>query len=198
MFPRSRFTGPKRAPEPARRDTGPAHGLPAQPAAPAAPTTRAPGWKLFSRKSALAALVLGAASTLPLAPARAALGDKVASVELDRQQIHATTHVTPRAAYAVHELQGPGGDVVREYVSPAGVVFGISWVGKTLPNLRQLLGLNFDTFAGSTHRQRGGRGHLVVTEGNLVVESTGRMRSFRGHAYLSNAIPTGVTLHDIQ
>jgi len=202
MFPRSRFTGPKRAPEPARRDTGPAQGLPVQPvspaATPAAPAARTTGWRLFSRKSALVALALGTAAVLPAAPARAALGDKAASIELDRQQIRATAHVSTRSAYAVHELRGPDGSLVREYVSPAGVVFGVSWSGRTLPDLRQLLGLNFDTYTGSAHRQRGGHGHLIVEEGNLHVESTGHMRAFSGHAYLSNAIPSGVTLHDIQ
>jgi hypothetical protein len=131
-------------------------------------------------------------------PARAALGADVKSVEVDRQQIQATKRITSRAAYSVHELQSPGGALVREYVSATGVVFAVSWGGPTMPNLRQLLGAHFDSFVSSTNRQRGGHGHLVVHESMLVVESGGHMRSFHGRAYLSDAVPSGVVLDEIQ
>lgn len=131
-------------------------------------------------------------------PARAALGANVKTVEVDRQQINATTRVTSHAAYSVHELQSAGGALVREYVSASGVVFAVSWGGPTMPNLRQLLGAHFDSYVGSSNRQRGGHGHLVVREGSLVVESGGHMRSFHGRAYLSDALPSGVVLDEIQ
>ncbi|HYA76507.1 MAG TPA: DUF2844 domain-containing protein [Burkholderiaceae bacterium] len=119
-------------------------------------------------------------------------------MEADRQQVQAQTKVTSHAAYSVHELQSTGGALVREYVSPAGVVFGITWGGPTMPNLRQLLGAHFDRYVGSANRERGGHGHVVVREGNLVVESGGHMRSFHGRAYLSDALPAGVVIDDIQ
>jgi hypothetical protein len=168
-----------------------AKAAPAAPVAPAAAMLVPPFVSLF-----VSLFVFAAA--LASAPARASLGEKTDSVEADRLQLRAVTHVRSMPVYAVHELSGPGGDVVREYVSSSGVVFAVSWVGKTLPNLRQLLGAHFETYTGSPHRSRGGNGHLVVRDGELTVESTGRMRSFRGHAYLSNAIPAGVNLHDIQ
>lgn len=143
-------------------------------------------------------MLAAALAALAGAPARATLGGPIASVETDRQQIRATTRITAHAAFAVHELRNAGGDVVHEYVAPSGAVFAISWGGTTLPNLRQLLGIHFDTYVNSTHRQRGGRGHLVVRDRNLVVESTGHMRAFRGRAYLTDAFPTGVTVDDIK
>lgn len=146
----------------------------------------------------LAALVLGAAAALAALPARATLGENVKTVEQDRQQVRATLQVTSHAAFAVHELRSAGGGLVREYVSPAGVVFGVSWGGPSMPNLRQLLGTHFDTYVGSPNRQRGGHGHLVVREGTLVVESGGHMRSFHGRAFLSDALPAGVAINDIQ
>jgi len=151
-------------------------------------------------RSALLAVTIffGATAASLSLPAQASLGAGVQTVELDRQQIQATTKVTRRAAFAVHELQSAGGALVREYVSPSGVVFGVSWGGPTMPNLRQLLGAHFDIFVSSPNRQRGGHGHLVVHEGSLVVESGGHMRSFHGRAYLSDALPTGVTVDDIQ
>ena len=141
---------------------------------------------------------LGTAAALLAAPARATLGEDAKTVELDRQQIRATRQIAARSAYSVHVLQAAGGAQVREYVSPAGVVFGVSWGGPTMPNLRQLLGAHFDTFVASPNRQRGGHGHLAVHEGSLVVESGGHMRSFHGRAYLSDALPAGVLADDIQ
>jgi len=144
--------------------------------------------------------VLGLLVTASLAafPARATLGEDVKTVELDRQQIRASRQVTTHAAYAVHDLQLADGGLVHEYVSPTGAVFGVTWGGPFMPNLRQLLGAHFATYTGSPHQQRGGRGHLAVHEGSLVVESNGRMRSFHGRAYLSDAIPAGAALDDIK
>lgn len=147
----------------------------------------------------LAAGALLAGGLLAGAPAaQAALGAGVASVESDRLQVGATRLQVAHAAFTVHELNTPGGGVVREYVSPAGVVFGISWHGPAMPNLRQVLGGQYPVLIGSTHRQAGGRGHLAVTEGPLVFESNGRMRSFHGRAFLSTALPAGVSTNDIQ
>jgi len=147
---------------------------------------------------ALAMPLLGVAVVCLSAPARATLGADVKTVEVDRLQIQATKRVTSHAAYSVHELQSAGGALVREYVSTGGVVFAVTWGGSTMPNLRQLLGAQFDSFVGSTNRQRGGHAHLVVHEGTLVVESGGHMRAFHGRAYLSNALPSGVALDEIQ
>jgi len=141
---------------------------------------------------------VGAAAALTALPARATLGESVKTVEQDRQQIRATRNITSHPAFAVHELHSAGGALVREYVSPAGVVFGVSWGGPSMPNLRQLLGTHFDTYVSSPNRQRGGHGHLVVRDATLVVESGGHMRSFHGRAYLSDALPAGVAIDDIQ
>lgn len=148
--------------------------------------------------SLIAAAIAGAAAASLNCPAQATLGEDVKTVELDRRQIDATTQVRSYGTFTVHELHSAAGAVVREYVSPAGTVFGISWSGPSIPNLRQLLGTYAATFASSTHRQLGGRGHLGVREGNLVVESNGRMRSFHGRAYLSDQLPPGVTIDDVQ
>ena len=147
---------------------------------------------------AMAMPLIALAIVVQSSPARAALGADVKTVEADRQQIRATKRITSHATYSVHELQSAGGALVREYVSAGGVVFAVSWGGSTMPNLRQLLGAHFDSFVSSTNQQRGGHGHLVVHEGKLVVESGGHMRSFHGRAYLSDAVPSGVVLDEIQ
>ena len=138
------------------------------------------------------------AATAACASAHAALGEGAATVETDRQQLRASVTRTSGPAFTVHELATGNGGVVREYVSAAGTVFAVTWHGPFLPNLRQVLGAHFDRVAQSTNRQEGGRGHLTVTEGNLVFVSTGHMRSFHGQAYLRDAIPSGVSTNDIQ
>lgn len=164
------------------------------------PAPGAAGWERARARTARAAALplIALAMVLQSTPASAALGAGVNSVEVDRQQFQGTTRITSRAAYSVHELQLAGGALVREYVATSGVVFAVSWGGPTMPNLRQLLGTHFDSYVGSTNRQRGGHSHLVVREGSLVVESGGHMRSFHGRAYLSDALPSGVVLDEIQ
>ena len=46
----------------------------------------------------------------------------------------------PSQSYKVHQLTTANGPTVREYVSPQGVVFGIAWQGRFMPNVNQLLG----------------------------------------------------------
>ena len=150
----------------------------------------------------LAALAVGLASLLAIHPAKAALGAGVASVEADRQHFHASSQHNARGAFSVHELTMANGTVVREYASPTGAIFAVSWHGRVIPDLKQLLGAQFATFKSSPNRQRGGLGHLVVQDAaqnpNLVVESNGRVRSFHGRAYLINALPAKVSTNDIE
>jgi hypothetical protein len=90
------------------------------------------------------------------------------------------------------------GTVIREYVSPAGKVFGVSWNGPALPDLSQLLGSNFTEFQTGVRSQAGRRRVAVVRNSNLVVESTGRTRAFSGRAYLNSMLPGGVTAEVVQ
>ena len=146
------------------------------------------------------AAALGLAAWLFAPACLAVLGQDVSTVESDRQQLHSdTVKRSARAAYSVHEMTIPSGTLVREYVSSSGAVFAITWSGPTIPNLQQLMGAHFATMANSPRRQSGGRGHMHLEDGALVVESTGRARShFQGRAYLSNALPAGARADEIQ
>lgn len=145
--------------------------------------------------SALAGISLAAA--LGGAPAYAALGEGAASVESDRVQVHASVRQVSHPAYTVHELTNGMNGLVREYLSPAGQVFAVSWHGPTMPNLQQILGIHFAKLASVQH-QPGVRSHLAVQTNNLVFESSGHVRSFHGRAYLADALPAGVTTDEIQ
>ena len=148
----------------------------------------------------LAALACLAVVALADQPAHAALGQDAASIETDRIQVRASARQVSHAAYTVHELTtgAPGATgIVREYASPAGQVFAVTWHGPTMPNLQQIMGTHCYTLAAAPHRV-GARSHLALQANNLVFESSGHVRAFHGRAYLANAIPAGVTVNEIQ
>ena len=128
----------------------------------------------------------------------ASLGGAEATVEADRLATNATLRTQQGARFTMHELQAPSGTTMREYVSPAGVVFGIAWNGPSMPDLRQLLGDHFDRYAAALASRRTRRSPVVVELPGLVVHSSGHMRAFAGNAYLSDALPQGVSPQDIQ
>ena len=139
------------------------------------------------------AMITGATSLC----AYAVLGGGEATVLGDQQQMSATQRVLRPGAYTVHEMQTPSGTVVREYVSPEGVVFGVAWSGPTMPDLRQLLGPYFEPYA-SAVAQRKARGPVVVQLPGAVVQSAGHMRAYTGSAYLAGALPQGVTAETVK
>jgi hypothetical protein len=104
----------------------------------------------------------------------------------------------PAARFTMHELRAASGTTVREYVSPAGVVFGVAWQGPSLPDLRQLLGVYFDQYVDAAAARRTRRAPVRVELPGLVVQSSGHMRAFVGKAYLPQGLPQGVAAEEIQ
>jgi hypothetical protein len=125
-------------------------------------------------------------------PAGATLGGSAESVVTDQTQLHAKRAVVERQDYTVHEITSEDGTLIREYVTPAGKVFGVSWTGPTIPDLNQLLGTYNAEFQKTLGAKRGRRNAAAVRNSDLVVESTGHTRSFHGRAYLNSMLPTGV------
>ena len=125
-------------------------------------------------------------------PVFGALGQDVSSVASDQAHLKASTRVLNMTSYTVHEMRTPTGTTIRQFASPAGTVFAVTWQGFS-PDLQQLLGEYFDeyvTTASSQHAQRG-RGVYIDT-GDLVVETGGHMRYAVGRAYLRSQVPQGV------
>jgi hypothetical protein len=130
-------------------------------------------------------------------PSFATLGQDASSVHDDQAHLNASERVVVRQLYSVHEMQTALGTTVRQYVSPDGTVFAISWQGAN-PDLRQLLGRHFDEFmAAASKAARGGRGMHIET-GDLVFESGGHMRYVAGRALLRSKMPSGVTRDEIR
>ncbi len=140
-----------------------------------------------------AALMLGCCM-----PAAATLGEDASTVPLDQAKLEAALEVADAGGYAVHLLRLPSGTVVRQYVSPSGMVFAVSWQGPVLPDLQQILGPYFAQYAAATKAQDIGPGSRRAEASGLVVQSSGHMRAFSGKAYLQQKLPRGVTAGDIQ
>jgi hypothetical protein len=140
----------------------------------------------------LFALLLGAA------PAWAVLGEPLSSVQSDQAYFRGRLEEVPRQGYALHQITAPDGTVVREYVSPQGTVFGVSWQGPAMPNLSQLLGSYAADFQQPSQSPHPRRGPLVVRNDRVVIESGGHMRAFHGRAYVPNLIPNNLTQAVVQ
>jgi hypothetical protein len=130
--------------------------------------------------------------------ALAELGGGLESVQADQAHMGATRQVQQAEGYTVHEMQTGSGIVVREYAAPSGTVFGVTWNGAFVPDLRQLLGAqHFAEYQQALQAQtvQGGkihRGPVDVELPGLVVQTSGHQRSFHGRAYLPQFLPQGV------
>jgi len=135
----------------------------------------------------LAAFLLGSPA------AWAALGQPVASVENDRVNMQGELKVIPGAGFNVHQITTPAGVAVKEYVTPSGVVFGVSWRGPVFPDLSLLLGKYITQFQrGASSQPSYRRRHIMVHTADFVAETGGHMRDLRGVAYLPGLLPPGV------
>jgi hypothetical protein len=134
--------------------------------------------------------------------ARASLGGDVTSVHGDQAKLQASLQTMSKDLYSVHEMRAPNGVVVREYVTPAGRVFGVAWQGPTRPDMRQVLGPYFDPFIEGAQAQRAQhimmRGPLTVQLPGLVVEMDGHARAFFGRAYVPQMVPAGVRAEELR
>jgi hypothetical protein len=143
----------------------------------------------------LAALALALA--IVAFPAAASLGGDEATIAADQVVLTGKMKVSRVQRYAVHEIAAESGTVVRQYVSPAGMVFGVAWNGPTMPDLRQVLGPYYDTYVQAAAKRKA-RGPVKIELPGLVVQSSGHMRAFVGSAYLPGGVPKGVATDEIK
>ncbi|MGB6198057.1 MAG: DUF2844 domain-containing protein [Candidatus Acidiferrales bacterium] len=134
-------------------------------------------------------------------PLSASLGGDVASVQADQAKMQGSLRSTSNNSYTVHEIQASTGIDVKEYASPSGKVFAITWQGPSHPDLRQLLGPYFGQYeqaAQAQVAQRRGHGPVLIQLPGLVVQLAGHMRSFVGRAYVPQMLPAGVHAEDVR
>ena len=142
--------------------------------------------------------IVFASTLLICSSAFAVLGQDVSSVQSDGVRIKAAVSILPGRSYSVHQMRAPSGTAVKEFVSPAGQVFGVSWQGPSTPDLRQLLGEYFDQYMQAAQTPRISRGVVHIETGDLVVESGGHMRFKMGRAYLRGKLPDGVNIDEVR
>ena len=133
-------------------------------------------------------------------PARASLGELESSVAADQQALRGALRQEARPAYKVYQIAAADGVVWKEFVSPAGTVFAISWQAPRMPNLELMLGsslvdLQVAMQSGSPHRTRG---PLIIRTPKLVLVSGGHMRAFHGYAYVPGLVPAHVSPETLQ
>jgi len=131
---------------------------------------------------------------LPAAPLWAALGQPESSVAADQQILRGALRQEARASYNVHQITAANGVVWKEFASPAGMVFAVSWQSSHMPNLEQMLGPSLVDLqvAMQSSAPRRTRGPLIIRTGKLVFVSGGHMRAFHGRAYVPSLMPTNI------
>lgn len=131
-------------------------------------------------------------------PAFAALGGDLSSVQADQARLHASERIIPAQNYTVHEMQTERGTLIRQFVSPGGSVFAVSWQGSA-PDLEQLLGTYFEQYMQAAQAQPSRRARGVhIDTGDFVLESGGHMRFVSGRAFLRSKLPSGVSSDQIR
>jgi hypothetical protein len=138
--------------------------------------------------------------TAGLAPAQASLGERAASVNVDLLHIKGQIRLSSGAGYRVDEITTPQGTVVKEFISPADIVFAVSWRGPVMPDLAQTLGSSyFGMLTAAEQQQRAllGHNHVQLRTPQLVVHAGGHMRLFFGVAYVPSLLPPNVTTADL-
>jgi hypothetical protein len=138
--------------------------------------------------------------TLPFSLS-ASLGRDATSVQEDVAKMQGTLRTSSGDSYTLHEIQTPTGIAVKEYASPVGKVFAITWKGPFHPDLRQLLGPYYDEYvqAVRTQRtQRNGRGPILIQHPGVVIQVSGHLRSFAGRVYVPQQLPVSMRVEDIR
>jgi hypothetical protein len=143
---------------------------------------------------------LAAAMLLTAGPGRATLGESADSIASDQKALAAVRpSPTIRNGYTVQEISSDS-VVVREYVSPTGIVFAIAWQGLIHPDLTLLLGSHAREYEEALRQtsHQPGRRHLHVKSNNIIVEKWGQMRNLQGRAYVPALLPPGLSIDAIQ
>ena len=126
--------------------------------------------------------------------AQATLGESADSVASDQKALKAVKRATTvRNGYTVHEF-ALDGTVVREYVSPSGIVFGIAWNGLTYPDLTPLLGSyagEYQAALQQTPRKPGLRRHQAREDGPCRCRKMGAHAQPAGPSLRPGLNPSG-------
>jgi hypothetical protein len=139
-------------------------------------------------------------NVLCVGTAFAGLGGDAASILADSNQMQGVLHSYSSPQFDVQEITTENGLRVREFVNRDGLVFAVAWSGPTEPDLQQLLGVHFAPYHQARMAQTPPGLHraLRLALPDLVIESGGHMRAYRGRAYLPMRLPAGTSTADLK
>jgi len=151
------------------------------------------------RRAGLLLLVFGL-NMLWVRTVCAALGGNSASIIADSLEMQGSVHAYSSPQFEIQEITTESGVRVREFVGRDGLVFAVAWSGPAEPNLPQLLGVHFALYHQARLAQAPPGLHraLRLALPDLVIESGGHMRAYRGRAYLPMHLPAGASTADLQ
>lgn len=149
-------------------------------------------------KLTLSLVLTTALAALSTAPALAALGGDVASVNADGVHMKAAVRVSAADAVSIHEITDASGTTVREFVGADGKVFALSWHGPVNPDLRQVLGVYYPQFTQAAATAPRNHRQLTIQQPGLVVQNSGRVRAFSGRAWVPGMLPQNFSVADIK
>lgn len=133
-------------------------------------------------------------------PAFGSLGGGLDSPHRDSVHVSGSLRVAIGECYTVYEIRISSWAIIREFVSPAGIVFGVAWEGQFVPDLKQFLGSYFQEYSAAARGERSsyiGRRPLRIRKPNLVFESGGHLGSYYGRAYDPQNVPDTVKEEEI-
>jgi hypothetical protein len=137
------------------------------------------------------------AGGLAVAPAHAVLGGNASTIAGDGARLKATRHQVASLSTQVgsHVSTLADGSSILEYTNPGGIVFAVAWSTRFKPDLAALLGQHAAAYAAAASdamKAPGIRRQVDLRQGDLVVQSAGRMNAFVGKAWLRSLVPEGV------
>lgn len=151
----------------------------------------------------LSALLAGEA----LGPDRAwaTLGEDEATVSRDRT-VSAGTHTLLQAQGGVRiHIITSSSRTYREYVTPGGTVFAVTWQGMPPPHLGRILGAYAAEYREAIVRARTQTTYpairsrfLRVTTAHLLIDGGGQPRALSGRVILPDQIPPGFPVDQIR
>ena len=147
------------------------------------------------------ALLLGflALGLAAVPAARAGLGGNAESVARDHTELRGRTlAVTPMQDYDRQEITTVDGTRVREYLTRSGTVFGVSFDGPSLPDLKVLLGSHYVDYTAAAAARPGSHHVVVIDTPGLVLSVVKRPRGFAGQAHLPALLPSGASARDLR
>lgn len=158
---------------------------------------RQPGTDATRSRCATVVLVLALGLTCPAA-AMAGLGEPYRPPVAAAGTTGTPPRQQPARAFEVHETLAGDGSQLRQYVSPAGVVFAATWTGPALPDLKLILGPHHAVFAAALAAGTGSQKVFAMATDDMVLQLVKLPRGFAGAAHVPWLLPPGTRPEDIR